>query len=120
MHQQAWRLQPPRAVGHAVHAGLGLAALLLGTSLLYAARALVAPLPLSDVLQLIVSALAGFLLWTSGPVAPAGPAGRVATTGSPRAGDHLRHDRLRDRVDHLHAPAVRELQPAVRALRSDA
>jgi membrane protein len=67
MHQEAWRLGPSPGVGHAVHAGLGLAALLLGIGLLYMARALVAPLPLSQVLLLAVSALAGFLLWTTVP-----------------------------------------------------
>jgi membrane protein len=67
MHQEAWRLGPSPGLEHAVHAGLGLAALLLGIGLLYMARALVAPLPLSQVLLLAVSALAGFLLWTTVP-----------------------------------------------------
>jgi membrane protein len=67
MYQQAWRLDPLPGVGHTLHAGLGLAALLLGIGLLYQARALVAALPFPGALQLIVSALAGFLIWTSVP-----------------------------------------------------
>jgi membrane protein len=67
MYQQAWRLEPPPGVGHAVHATLGLTALLLGLGLLYAARALVERLPLTDVLLLVVSTLVGFVLWTSIP-----------------------------------------------------
>jgi membrane protein len=67
MYQQAWRLEPPPGVRHAVHATLGLSALLLGFGLLYMARALVERLPLSEVLLLIVSVLVGFLLWTSVP-----------------------------------------------------
>jgi membrane protein len=67
MFQQAWRQVPAPGVGHTLHAGLGLAALLLGIGLLYQARALVAALPFPGVLQLVVSAVAGFLLWTSVP-----------------------------------------------------
>jgi uncharacterized BrkB/YihY/UPF0761 family membrane protein len=67
MYQQAWRLEPAPGVGHTLHAGLGLAALLLGIGLLYQARALVAALPFPGLLQLTVSAFAGFLLWTSVP-----------------------------------------------------
>jgi membrane protein len=67
MHQQAWSVEPRTGLGSALHAGLGLAALLLGIALLYLARALVQPLPLAPVLQLVVSLLAGFLLWTSLP-----------------------------------------------------
>ena len=37
-YQQAWRLGPAPGVGHALNAGLGLAALLLGILLLYQAR----------------------------------------------------------------------------------
>jgi uncharacterized BrkB/YihY/UPF0761 family membrane protein len=66
-YQQAWRLEAPSGVGHAVHAALGLTALLLGISLLYMARVLVGSLPWRQVLQLSVSAVAGFLLWTSVP-----------------------------------------------------
>jgi membrane protein len=67
MYQQAWHLEPPPGVGHTLHATLGLSALLLGCALLYSARALVARLPLSQLLLLIVSALVGFLLWTTVP-----------------------------------------------------
>ena len=67
MYQQAWGLEPPPGVGHAVHAALGLTALLFGLGLLYLARALVESLPLSGVLLLTVSGVAGFLLWTSLP-----------------------------------------------------
>jgi membrane protein len=67
MYQQAWGLQPRSGVGHAVHAALGLTTLLLGIGLLYLARALVDSLPLSRVLLLTVSAVAGVLLWTSLP-----------------------------------------------------
>lgn len=67
MYQQAWRLEPAPGVGHTLHAGLGLVALLLGIALLYRARALVAALPFPGILQLTVSAIAGLLLWTSVP-----------------------------------------------------
>jgi membrane protein len=67
MFQQAWRLEAAPGVGHTLHAGLGLAALLLGIGLLYQARALVAALPFPGALQLVVSALAGFLIWTTVP-----------------------------------------------------
>jgi membrane protein len=67
MYQQTWRLPPAPGVGHTLHAGLGLAALLLGIGLLYQARALVQPLPLQEVWQLGVSAVAGFLVWTAVP-----------------------------------------------------
>jgi membrane protein len=67
MHHQAWGLEPRTGVGHALHAGLGLAALLLGIALLYVARALVGPLPFSDMFLLTVSLLTSFLLWTSLP-----------------------------------------------------
>jgi membrane protein len=67
MYQQAWRLEAPPGVGHALHAALGLTALLLGLSLLYIARALVGSLPWSDVLLLVVSAGASFVLYTTVP-----------------------------------------------------
>jgi membrane protein len=67
MYQQAWRVEPPPGVGHAVHATLGLSALLLGIGLLYGARALLEPLRLGDGLLLSVSVLVGILLWTSVP-----------------------------------------------------
>jgi membrane protein len=67
MYQQAWRLPTPPGVGHALYAALGLTALLLGISLLYYARALVEPLPFRGGLLVAVSAVAGFLLWTSVP-----------------------------------------------------
>jgi membrane protein len=67
MYQQAWRLEAPPGVGHTVHAALGLTALLLGLSLLYVARALVGPLPWSNLLLLIVSAGANFVLFTTVP-----------------------------------------------------
>ena len=67
MYQHAWRLEAPPGVGHALHAALGLTALLLGFSLLYVARALVGSLPWSDVLLLVVSAGASFVLYTTVP-----------------------------------------------------
>jgi membrane protein len=67
MYQQAWRREPPPGFGHALHAALGLTALLLGFSLLYLARALVESLPWSDVLLLVVSAGASFVLFTTVP-----------------------------------------------------
>jgi membrane protein len=67
MYQQAWRMDAPRGLGHALHAALGLTALLLGISLLYLARALVGSLPWSEVLLLVVSAGASFLLYTTVP-----------------------------------------------------
>jgi membrane protein len=67
MYQQAWRLDAPPGVGHALHAALGLTALLLGLSLLYVARALVGPLPWSNLLLLVVSAGANFVLFTTVP-----------------------------------------------------
>jgi membrane protein len=67
MYQQAWRLAPRSGVGHAVHAALGLLALVVGIGLLYLARALVDQLPLSGVLLLIVSTSSSFLLWISLP-----------------------------------------------------
>jgi membrane protein len=67
MYQQAWRLDAPPGVGHALHAALGLTALLLGFSLLYLARGLVASLPWSDAMLLVVSAGAGFLVYTTVP-----------------------------------------------------
>jgi membrane protein len=67
MYQQAWQLPTPPGVGHALYAMLGLTALLLGIGLLYSARALVEPLPFSGGLLVAVSALAGFLVWTSVP-----------------------------------------------------
>jgi membrane protein len=67
MYQQAWRLEARPGVGPAVHAALGLTALLLGISLLYLARALVGSLVASDVLLLTVSAVIAFLLWTAVP-----------------------------------------------------
>jgi membrane protein len=67
MYQQAWRLPPPAGVRHALHAALGLTALLLGCSLLYLARALAGSLPWSDVLVIVVSTAAGFLMYTTVP-----------------------------------------------------
>jgi membrane protein len=67
MYHQAWRLEAPPGVGHAVHAALGLTALLLGISLLYVARALVGDLPWSDLLLLVVSVATSFLLYTTMP-----------------------------------------------------
>jgi membrane protein len=67
MYQQGWRLEAPPGVGHAVHAALGLAALLLGISLLYLARALVESLPVTGLMLLTVSAVASLLLWTAVP-----------------------------------------------------
>jgi uncharacterized BrkB/YihY/UPF0761 family membrane protein len=67
MYQQAWRLGPRPGIGRAVHAALGLAALLLGIGVLYGGRALVGPLPFSDVWLLAVSVVADLALWTSLP-----------------------------------------------------
>jgi membrane protein len=67
MYQQAWRLEPSPGVGHTLHAGLGLAALLLGIALLYQARALVESLRFPGALQVTVSAITGLLLWTTVP-----------------------------------------------------
>jgi membrane protein len=67
MYQQAWRLEPPPGVGHTLHAALGLTALVFGLSLLYLARGLVESLPWSELLLLVVSAGASFLLFTTVP-----------------------------------------------------
>jgi membrane protein len=67
MYQEAWQRAPAPGVGHTLHAGLGLAALLLGMGLLYQARAIVSGLPYPGALQLIASVLAGFLTWTTVP-----------------------------------------------------
>jgi membrane protein len=67
MYQQAWRLDRSPGMGHTLNAGLALGALLLGIGLLYQARSLVAGLPFPGALELVVSALAGFLIWTSLP-----------------------------------------------------
>ena len=67
MYQQAWRLEAPPGVGHALHAALGLTALLLGLSLLYLARELVGSLPWGDVLVLVVSAGTSFVVFTTVP-----------------------------------------------------
>jgi membrane protein len=67
MYQQAWRREPPPGVGHALHAVLGLTALLLGLTLLYLARALVGSLPWSDLLLVVVSASAGLVVFTTVP-----------------------------------------------------
>jgi membrane protein len=67
MYQQVWGLPAPPGVGHALHAALGLTALLLGLSLLYVARALIGSFPGSDAVLLVVSAGAAFLLYTTVP-----------------------------------------------------
>ncbi|GAB3308092.1 hypothetical protein GCM10027451_16780 [Geodermatophilus aquaeductus] len=67
MYLQAWGLTRPPGIGHAVHAVLGLTALLLGIGLTYSARALVASLPRAGILAVVLSAGAGFLLWTCLP-----------------------------------------------------
>jgi membrane protein len=67
MYQQAWRLEALRGVGPVVNAALGLTALVLGLSLLYATRSLVGALPAGAVLVMPLSALASFLLWVSVP-----------------------------------------------------
>ena len=67
MYQGAWRLAAPPGVGHTLHAALGLTALVLGMVLLYLARALVGSLPWSDVLLLVISAGASFVLFTTVP-----------------------------------------------------
>jgi membrane protein len=67
MYQEAWRLDLPRGLGHALSAGIGLTVLVLGVGVLYLVRSLVEPLPFSGPLVLVVSALAGFLLWTTVP-----------------------------------------------------
>jgi membrane protein len=67
MYQQAWRLEALRGVGPAVNAALGLTALVLGLSLLYATRSLVGALPAGAVLVVPMSVLASFPLWVSVP-----------------------------------------------------
>ncbi|SEO55776.1 YhjD/YihY/BrkB family envelope integrity protein [Trujillonella endophytica] len=67
MYEQAWRFEPRPGLAHTAHAGAGLAALLLGIALLYLARDVVEPLPYPDVLVVVVSGLAGFLVWTTVP-----------------------------------------------------
>ena len=67
MYQQAWRLEAPPGVGHTLHAALGLTALLLGLSGLYLARGLLESLPWSELLLLVVSAGASFLMFTTVP-----------------------------------------------------
>jgi len=67
MYQQAWRLEVPAGAGRALHAALGLTALLLGISVLYTARALVGSLPWSQVLLLVVSVGTSFVLYTTVP-----------------------------------------------------
>jgi membrane protein len=67
MYQQAWQVDLPRGLGHALHAMFGLTALLLGCGALYFTRSLVEPLPLSGPLVPVVSALVGLLLWATVP-----------------------------------------------------
>jgi membrane protein len=67
LYEQAWRLPPRRGVGHTLHAGAGLAALVLGIAVLYLARHLVQPLPFPGLMVLVVSGGAGFLVWTAIP-----------------------------------------------------
>ncbi|MBJ7454328.1 MAG: YihY/virulence factor BrkB family protein [Blastococcus sp.] len=62
MYLQAWAVQAPPGVGGAVNAAMGLAVLILGIGLLYAARSLV-----GSVLVAPVSAVAGFVVWLSVP-----------------------------------------------------
>jgi membrane protein len=68
---RAWQVRPRPGIVHAAYAALGLAALVLGIALLYAARALVDQLPVSGVLLLIVSVAASFVLWTAARTAMA-------------------------------------------------
>jgi membrane protein len=67
MYQQAWGLEDPPGVGRALNAALGLVVLVLGITLLYAARTLVGSLPAGDVLVAPVSVVASLLVWTSVP-----------------------------------------------------
>jgi uncharacterized BrkB/YihY/UPF0761 family membrane protein len=67
MYQQAWGLGAPPGVGHALHAALGLTALLAGASVLYVLRALAASLPWSGAPVLAVSVATGFVLYTTLP-----------------------------------------------------
>lgn len=62
MYLQAWQLEAPSGVGRAVGAATGLAVLVLGIGVLYAARSLVGP-----VLVAPVSVVAGFLVWGTVP-----------------------------------------------------
>jgi membrane protein len=67
MYQQAWGLEALPGVGRALNAAMGLVVLVLGISLLYAARTLVGSLPAGDVLVAPVSVVASFVVWTSVP-----------------------------------------------------
>jgi membrane protein len=67
MYQQAWGLPPVPVVGRALHALLGLTALVVGIGLLYAARVFTGSLPLGNALIVPVSVLASSAVWTSVP-----------------------------------------------------
>jgi membrane protein len=67
MYQQAWGLEAPAGVGHALNAGLGLTALVLGISLVYLARTLLGSLPAGEVLVTSLSVLGTFVVWTTVP-----------------------------------------------------
>jgi uncharacterized BrkB/YihY/UPF0761 family membrane protein len=67
MYQEAWRLPPAPGVRRALHALLGLTALVLGIAVLYVARALTESLAIGGVLLVPVSVLAGSLVWVSVP-----------------------------------------------------
>jgi membrane protein len=62
MYQEAWGVERPGGVGQAAHAAAGLAVLVLGIGLLYAARSLV-----GSVLTAPVSVAASFLVWVCVP-----------------------------------------------------
>lgn len=67
MYVQAWALDTPGGVRGSVHAALGLATLLVEVSLLWAVQTVVHGFPLDGVLGLLVSVLAGLVLWTTIP-----------------------------------------------------
>ena len=67
MYQQAWGLRPAPGIGRALNAVLGLMSLVVGISLLYLARSLLAALPFGVILVAPLSVLASFLLWTTVP-----------------------------------------------------
>jgi len=67
MYQSVWRVEPMAGLPHAVHAALGLLALVVGMSLLYLGRSLVSALPFENLWLLAVSLVLSCLVWTAVP-----------------------------------------------------
>jgi membrane protein len=67
LYLQVWRREAASGVGHAVHAVLGLTALLAGLSLVYLARTLAGSVPHSGLLVPVVSVAVGVLLYATVP-----------------------------------------------------